>query len=64
MPVYEVMRKVDAWVREVTTVEARTEEEALEIAYADERNLQWEDAGTQRFDDRKFVIRNPNTLDV
>ncbi|MEQ3651508.1 hypothetical protein [Hyphomonas sp.] len=63
MPKYEVMRKIDAWVREVAVVEAKTEEDALRVAYADEQQLVWEDAGIQTFDDRKFVLLDKEGLE-
>ncbi|MBR9808512.1 MAG: hypothetical protein GYB49_14945 [Alphaproteobacteria bacterium] len=56
MAKFEVMRKIDAWVREVAVVEASSREEALQQAYSQEYKIIWENAGTQTFDERHFII--------
>lgn len=64
MPKFEVMRKIDAWVREVAVVDAENSEKALEVACANEHKLMWKDAGTQTFDERRFVVMDEDGLEV
>ncbi len=64
MPKFEVMRKIDAWVREVAVIDAANSEEALEVACANERELTWRNAGTQTFDERRFVVLDEDGLEV
>ena len=64
MPKFEVMRKIDAWVREVVVVDATNSKEALEVVRANEHQLKWQDAGTQMFDERRFVVLDEDGLEV
>jgi hypothetical protein len=55
MPIFTVLRRVDASVDYVADIEADTPEEAAELASDDESGYQWTEQGPVEFDDRLFV---------
>ena len=56
MPIFQVRRRVDAFVDYVTDVEAATPYEAAEIASENESDFKWQEEGPCEFDDRRFVV--------
>ena len=55
MPVFQVRRRIDAYVDYVADVEAASPVEAAEAAKDAEGDLFWREEGTCEFDDRVFI---------
>lgn len=55
MPVFQVLRRVDAFVDYVASVEADSPDEAAAKADADETLFDWEEVNISEFDARMFV---------
>ena len=55
MPIYKVLRLVDAWVDYVADVEADSPAEAAELASDNEGDYVWEEQGVREFDARGFL---------
>ncbi len=55
MPIYKVLRLVDAWVDYVAEVEADSPEEAAELARENEGDYDWDEQGVREFDARGFL---------
>ena len=55
MPVFKVLRRVDAFIDYVAEIEAANPEEAAELAVDQEEILKWKEDGFVQFDSRLFV---------
>lgn len=64
MPVFKVLRQIDAFVNCIADVEADTAAEAVSKASDDERAYEWEDVGTHCFDARSFVALDENDEEI
>jgi hypothetical protein len=64
MPVFKVLRRVDAFVDYVAEIEAENPEEAAELAAGEEDSLKWRKEGTYQFDSRLFVTLDENGVTI
>ena len=55
MPVFTVLRRVDAYVNYIAEVEAEDAQDAVDLAQEDEGQYVWKDLGPSEFDARGFV---------
>ena len=64
MPIYKVLRLVDAWVDYVAEVDADSAEEAAELARENEEDFDWEEQGIREFDARGFLTLDANGNEI
>lgn len=55
MPIFKVLRVVDAWWDDVAEVEADDAKEAAELARYNEDDYVWEHQGVRTFDARGYI---------
>ena len=60
MPLFQVRRRVDAYVDYVANVRAATPQDAASIACDDEGRFRWEEEGPCEFDARLFITLDEN----
>ncbi len=64
MPVFNVLRRVDAFVDYVSQVDAADEKAASEAALRDEDGLKWRRVGEHEFDARLCVTLGPDGKEI
>jgi hypothetical protein len=64
MPVFEVKRRVDAYVDYYAKVEADSPSEAAQLACDDPADYVWEKDQTQEFDARLYITLDAEGLEI
>lgn len=64
MPVFTVLRRVDAWVISKAEVEAKDAEEAAWLAEQDEGRYTWSEEDVLAYDAREFVTLNASGEEI
>ena len=64
MPIFRVLRRVDAFIDDIAKVEANTAEEAAQLADRHEAKYEWRRRGAAHFDTRLFVTLDENGNEI
>lgn len=64
MPIFKVVKRVDAYVVYETKIEAETAQEAADSAYDDGPDIVWTEADVIEFDARHVVALDDNGEDI
>lgn len=60
MPKFTILSRVDAYVDYTTEVEAKSLEEAVDLAYDGDASIKWKEQGVVEFDARHVVALDAN----
>lgn len=64
MPIFRVLRRVDAFVDYIAEIDADNADEAADSADKDETQFKWEQVDIAQFDARLFVALDPDGNEI